>query len=682
MLLLNPPRLSSLLCATIAVFVLALIANPVGRAFAHEPSSLDIIVAKALPTGIVDLAASIKKGDTQIDVRIKNSDPELDALVRFPVCGEDSISHGMLVTDLDAAISGVGGDPVPVIDVTRWTACVYTKSTVPGVFLVRRGLSITVRFAIDFRALGSQHVRIIGDVYGLQTQAPEPLGTLAASIRAARTLEAPVIDQFLRASAISARLPLSVFYSVSGSSSMGTAFQLSSYAGLYLQNQDSLPEGGMPVFDYVDGAVAVDLDDYRTFKRVLPKDETYDPQHDSLYRIPVDTGGPSGSEIMCVAPTENDCRVRGDCPGTIGGITHGGGLQSAQSAGSRGGTSSTYTITGRFSSKWTDHTLHPAWGWRAVAWWNNGGAWTELASEWVQWDGSYELLINRAGYSGQNLRVQYRAHNRYYEPMDEDDNLFRWRGPDRTNIALNHDDGHWYADTDGTDTNGLGEVYFRGYQLWSKLYWTAEIDPLRANPIKIYYPNTEYDCGSGSGVPWSCANTAGTVWLIPVHGLTLDVVQHEMGHQVNNEFHDNKRPAGAGGAHSLTVCYNQGLALREGYADFMPHWIQADRTTDPGSTISSYPIEAPTAGYCKTPGNNNEVWVSSTFWDLHDTRSDTNDILWYIHPGAVHKLYLANGPANDGDPLGMDEFQAIYNSNCSAGHSGFIDAIFEQNDTD
>jgi hypothetical protein len=214
------------------------------------------------------------------------------------------------------------------------------------------------------------------------------------------------------------------------------------------------------------------------------------------------------------------------------------------------------------------------------------------------------------------------------------------------------------------------------------MYWRAGLNPIRADPLKVYYPNTTYDCGDGSGVPWSCANTAGTVWLIAAHGLQRDVVQHEFAHQVNNEFHANKRPAGAGGSHNLATCYNKGKALREGYADFMPYWIQANRSSVPPTAISGYNIESPGSGYCKTPGETNEVWVAATFWDLHDSAADGNDVLWFNSEGAAHAIYLAHAPANDGDSLGMGDYRTYYRDAASDGHEQYIDDIFEQNDTD
>mgnify|MGYP003348335568 CR=1 FL=1 len=327
--------------------------------------------------------------------------------------------------------------------------------------------------------------------------------------------------------------------------------------------------------------------------------------------------------------------------------------------------------------------LHPAWGWRAVAWWNDGGTWKELAEDWVQWDGSYQLVFSYTGYSGQNLRMQFRAYNRFYEPRSStDDSVFRWRNPDRTNIATIHDEGHWYADTDGGDANGVAELYRGAYLLWSRMYWDGDIDPLRANPIKVVFPNTSYDCGNGSGSPWSCANSGGTVWLIAAHGIQPDVVQHEFAHQVNYEFWGNRGPKGSCLTHSLCSNLNIGLALSEGYADFVPAWVGCSRGD--ANCTASYGTSTETTSVCGTT-KENEWNVAQTFADLWDSHSDGDDVLWYNSEGAVHKLFFANGPSSGGacgsggPDLGILNFKSIYDTNCSSGHGVYVDKIFDQN---
>jgi hypothetical protein len=342
-----------------------------------------------------------------------------------------------------------------------------------------------------------------------------------------------------------------------------------------------------------------------------------------------------------------------------------------------------------FSTKWSsDHSLHPGFGFRVEAWTNETGSWRKLSSDWVQSNGTWQLNINSTlGYAGNHLRVLYRSYNEYYAPQNEDGDTYSWKDPDRYSIPTNYYVGHRYADTDGGSYNGVGELVDAAMYMWSRLYWNAGVNPVPASPIKFYFPNTWYDCGDGSGVPWSCANTSGEIWLISAHGIKAEVVTHEMGHQLNNKYWDNKKPAGSGGNHSLSSCYptRLGMALREGFADFMPAWVgYPDRNVAEGGFSAGrwalgYDAESHLSPPNCTNGWENEVWVARTFWDLHDTRSDNDDILWFIHRGAVIVLYLSNGIANDGDARDMRNYETIYRDAATPGHEGFITDIFEQN---
>ncbi|HYC54241.1 MAG TPA: hypothetical protein VEL28_04810 [Candidatus Binatia bacterium] len=638
---------------------------------AHQASTVRLQLAGAPTDGPVDLGVT-SKGDLKIQLRLINIDPTYDVLVRFPECSYDQVSGGVFMTDLEGVLTGAiapgAGMGAKPTENPEWSICIESGKP-RGIFLLARGESVDLKATIDFRALGKQHVVLVGEMFAFD---PDNRGNDVnwEDLLARRKLDTRRLQELLRRGAAAGKVPFDLYADVVGDPAKAR-YRLADYAELYLKGQPTDEDGGgHRTVEYADGAVPVDLEDFQTFKPVLPRDPVYDPDHASVRLVPTDTKGPQPGDCDCREPSRTDCATY-NCDGR--------GAASEEPT-PRGGT--TYTITGRYSAMWTDHTLHPAWGWRALAWWNSPSGWVVLDEDWVSWNGNYTLSFSRAGYTGQNLRMQFRAYNRYYEPMDEDDNKFRWINPDRTNISTSHDEGHWYADTDGGTANGLGEVYFRAYQLWSGLYHRGGIDPLRDNPIKLYYPNTEYDCGDGSGNPWSCASTGGTIWLIASHGLQRDVVQHEFGHQVNNEFHLNRRPAGAGGNHSITVCYNQGLAMREGYADFMPCWVQSNRSSQPPSDVCGYDIESPGSNFCKSPGNNNEGWVGSTFWDLHDSRADGNDVLWFNSEGAAHSIYLSDPPSADGVSLGMDDYQDNYRNAASAGHASYIDDIFEQNDTD
>ena len=632
-------------------------------AAAFEPTALDIAIGKVTAVGAADLAPTAKQGDARVEVLLTNHTREFDALVQFPICTYDPLSTGVLVGSLEDILVGKA-PPVgqlPAVQDPAWAACVLTRSLVPGVFRVRQGETVKVRFGVDFRALGHQHVILTAHVWAL------PPAPNAATVASSRALKLPQIEDLLRRAPKAAEQPVSFFYDVVQPPQKKPMYRLATYDDLYLRNQptDERQGGGVGTMPYVDGVLPVALADYQTFRPVVPDSVQYNPDHPDIRQVDTSTAGPNGG-CDCVNPGRQDCTLAPCDQRTspaLAPLTPG----------------ATFTVTGRYSAKWTDHTLHPAWGWRAVAWWNDGGGWTVLADDWVQWDGSYRLVFSAPGYAGQHLRMQFRAYNRFFQPQTQGGDTYRWVNPDRVNIPLTWDEGHWFADCDGSDVNGLGELYFRGYQLWSEMYWRAGISPLRASAIHMFYPNTFENCGTSS--PWSCASVDGNIWLIPAHGTNRGTVQHELGHQINYEFWGNRRPAGCCGSHSASSCYTPGLALLEGYANFVPIWVQTNRSAVPDSGIRPYEIEAPAASICKTPGRNNEAWVSATLWDLHDSHGDGSDILWFNNAGAVHAIYFAHGPGSDGAALGLSDFRTHYESAASAGHQTYIDNIFTQNGT-
>jgi hypothetical protein len=325
---------------------------------------------------------------------------------------------------------------------------------------------------------------------------------------------------------------------------------------------------------------------------------------------------------------------------------------------------------GEFNYKGMDNLLHPAFGWRVKAWKRVAGlAWIVVAEDWIQWDGKWALnIIDGPG----EVRFQYVAFNRFFTPVTSADDTYRWVGPIRSSLNSPHNEGSWNADTSGGAVRGLGEIYREGMVLWSKLYWEGGISPLRASSIKVYFPNTSYDCGAGTGVPWSCANAGGTIWLIPSHASRNGVMQHELSHQINYQYWAGITPPGSGGMHSLGSCYNSGLAIMEGFANFMVFWTQSDRGGDPSMGFD-FRVENPSFA-CADPKNINESWVAANFWDLHDSHGDGTDNLWFIHPGAVPGIFLRTGMK-----AGMASFYPIYRNAANSEHRSIIDNIFKQN---
>ncbi|MBF2013849.1 MAG: hypothetical protein IGS23_01180 [Rivularia sp. T60_A2020_040] len=329
----------------------------------------------------------------------------------------------------------------------------------------------------------------------------------------------------------------------------------------------------------------------------------------------------------------------------------------------------TINAKGRFSWKGTDNQLHPAFGWRVRAWQKDGSSWKKVAEDWIQSNGSWQLQFPK---SSGTVKFQYVAFNDFFTPQNSSGDTYRWVGPQRNSISTNHDEGGWIADTANGAVRGLGEIYDEGMNLWSKLYWNGKINPLRKKSIDVIFPNTTYDCGNGSGNPWSCANTGGKIWLIPSHATRNGVMQHELSHQINYEYWNNKLPPNSGGSHSLGSCYTPGLALTEGFANFMVFWTQAPRNSAPSAGFD-FDVENPTFA-CKNPLNLNESWVAATFWDLHDTRPDGKDNLWFNHEGAVPGIYLRTGKKNS-----MADFYEIYRNAANTEHRTIIDDIFKQN---
>ncbi len=428
-------------------------------------------------------------------------------------------------------------------------------------------------------------------------------------------------------------------------------FRMSTYEELFLQRDVVDKEMGDAFSSAEDNGRVKRGDEYQS---PLPSvQQMIDLDRKSIFRIPVDTA-PAGCK-------EGPCRKQPSLKDfTVQDI-----VQSPPVA-----TLDGILARGEFSYKGMDNLLHPAFGWRVRAWKRIlGSIWVVAAEDWIQWDGKWQLNVPTIG---DETRFQYVAFNRFFTPMTSSEDTYRWVGPIRGALGSPHNEGSWFADTSTGGARGLGEIYREGMTMWSKLYWEGEINPIRDESIKIFFPNTTYDCGDGSGSPWSCASRDGRIWLIPSHASRNGVTQHELAHQMNYEFWNNNLPSGSGGSHNLTSCYNPGLAVVEGFANFMVFWTQSARNGDPNAGFD-FRVENPSFA-CADPLNVNESWVAANFWDLHDTRGDGSDNLWFIHPGATPGIFLREGMKS-----GMAAFHPVYRSKANAEHRTIIDAIFRQN---
>ncbi len=600
-------------------------------------------------------------GDHQVSLNLFASHADLRnsyLLVKFPGCGEDSKVDGKPVTNLDEIIahkdtaspsyvrSWVAPGP-------RWRICA-DKTAV----LIRPKSKASLGVSVDFLRAVSEGVvpRLYGVVYEVPRaytrldKSPEKLMALLAN-------EQPISN-----------LVIDLNYKLNGAKRTWT---LGTYASVFGAGES--PDQAVikkATVDYVAASMPVHVGSYRRTMR-LPGD--FEDDNGRRLKNTVEIARRYGSgKVGDGACGEDD--EYGYHPG-------GQDVKEVSPSGTD------YSVSGLFSTKWTtDHVLHPGFGFRVEAWTNESGSWAKLASDWVQSDGTWSLSIpGSANFQGTLLRVLYRSYNSYYKPQTQTGDTYSWRDPDWLNISTTFSTGHRVADTDGNAYNGLGELVDSAMYMWSRLYWIGGINPVPSAALNLYFPNTWANCGGAA--PWSCADTSGNIWLIAAHGIQAAVVTHELSHQLNNKYWGGKRPAGSGGAHSLNTCYpaKLGMAMREGFADFLPAWVgYPERDVASGGFNSGrwslgYDVESNVAPPSCANGWENEVWVARTFWDLHDTHTDGDDVLWFTHRGAVPLFYLNNGISNDGDARDMRDYEAIYKDAATDGHEHFIEDIFNQN---
>ena len=284
------------------------------------------------------------------------------------------------------------------------------------------------------------------------------------------------------------------------------------------------------------------------------------------------------------------------------------------------------SIKGKFMLKLPGSVYQAAWGWKVRVWQGLGGTWYQIGSANVTGDGTWSADYLIPPIPGFQVRVEYQPANRFLQVQDANGDIYTW-GDDWDVTGLVTDIGYRSADLTKTgNAPGIDKIYQGGMALWRK-FNKFGMNALRDEPVQITYPNTlstgkckSTDAG-GNTIAWSCSQSGdGKIWLISVHAVA-GVVQHELAHSIHSYYWDGNMPAGGGIKHNITKCYNPGLALTEGFADFMPYWVQFDRTAvNPVETTLGLPIDTLGNAYCK--GASNEAQVAATFWDVYDTVND------------------------------------------------------------
>lgn len=644
----------------VSVVVLALTA---GTAFAYQAQGVAWDVLKATTNRGRYRPGLNPAGDHEVLVKLFAAGKEFaetPLLVVFPGCDEDPKTSGRPVLNLESIIIGRAENPEYntkwVEPEPRWRVC-SQKSAV----LVLPGASARINLLVDFLRPVSENLspRLRGFVYQVDR---DLLRSVESPVRLAQMLkdEQPVsdivVDLYYRTIPEKRQWFRGTYGDVFGEGDKPGQPEVRPVTGDYLKMAEELP------------VVVSD------FRRRIPIPNI---EEDGGYKLLEYTVGwarelGSGRAGDEVCSQDDDFALRKALT-----------LETGLDVGP-------FTLSGIFSTKWTDHSLHPGWGFRVEAWTQDASGWRRLASDWVQSNGTWSLYVGDTSYTGDHLRMVYRSYNDYYKPQDQDGNTYSWHDPDQYGISASFNAGHRFADCDGGDFNGVGELVDAAMYTWSRLYWIGGIDPVHPSsvgPINFHYPNTWDDCVGGTGPPWSCsANGSPNIWLIAAHGTRAEVVTHEMGHQLQNKFWNWKQPAGAGGPHGAGSCYpaKLGLALSEGFANFLPGWVgHPNRNVAEGGFATgrwaSLELESRNSPPNCANGWENETWVARTFWDLHDTRTDGDDILWFNYRGAVPAIYLANGVASGGAARDMRDYESVYQGYASSGHAGFITDIFEQN---
>lgn len=315
-------------------------------------------------------------------------------------------------------------------------------------------------------------------------------------------------------------------------------------------------------------------------------------------------------------------------------------------------TANPFVIQGKFFLKLPGPVYQGAWAWEARAWQNFGGFWFFLGWTYVGGDGSWSIPV--LPIAGTTVRIEYQAANRFVQLQDASTNVYTW-GDNWTLTGPVTDIGGRAADfTVNGDLPGMDKLYVGATDEWVKFYNNG-MNALRDQPIQVTYPNSlaSGKCQSTDNstppktIPWSCSQSAdGKIWIIPAHG-DKSVVQHEIAHSINSYYWNGTLAPGSGGKHDLTNCFNNGIGLIEGFADFMPYWVQFDLTAS-SPVASYYNISVETVPTNTCAGQTAEMRIAATFWDTYDYWNDGSDVnskydsLYYTNQAAMISLFLNN----------------------------------------
>ena len=274
--------------------------------------------------------------------------------------------------------------------------------------------------------------------------------------------------------------------------------------------------------------------------------------------------------------------------------------------------------------------------------------WKMIGSTEVEPNGLW-AITPQYGYNAESLKMYvYRMGNRFVQmmnPVNVDKNYFATPYTWSEFVQPKKVNGIWtekyfFAKTLPLTPQGgigLGTMFHASMKLWSKMA-LGQINPLSGFAYKIHYPNKLTNLTKNciyadppDNVPyaWSCSvGSFGNIWIIPAHA-DLETVVHELGHSINRTFWGKGNWPSEGGSHSFSGCYSAGLALTEGWADFLPYWVKFS-STEKNPIIASFNVDIERHSLkCADATKFNEMSVAATFWDLYDKVDETPELTRY-----------------------------------------------------
>jgi len=348
------------------------------------------------------------------------------------------------------------------------------------------------------------------------------------------------------------------------------------------------------------------------------------------------------------------------------------GIENAQAA------TGYFHVSGKFSFKGiANDFLQPAWQWEVeLRGKKDNGESAILATANVDHNGNWYASFAEFGYSGQELLVLYRMRNFYVSfEKNEAGTPYLW-GHSFSDIPATLNIGHWYANTSESGTAfGVADAYANSMLYLGKSLMEG-IDPIREQPIRVFIPNTWYNCGLDQEEPHSCArgeghDGTGWLWLAPKHMYTViwllvepadgvsippflvstgfvpypKTLYHELAHHTHFEYWDNELPPydSEPFIYDCGSAESKGRALVEGFADAVAFW-HLHELDEPAPTEQSYTGNIESPEY--TCQNESELrLVAATLWDMMDTHVDDAafDHMHFDKPEDVLLTFLEGG---------------------------------------